>query len=675
MNVAPFARRKALFAALIVAIALLPQLLYAYPTSRIASRMIWDKSRGFGVLFGGATQPDSALVRYPLNDTWEWNGTRWIQRFPVESPSIRFAHGFVYDTGNDRGILFGGANREGMLGDTWSYKDGAWTPIDAATPPAARRYHAMAWDPVRKVAVVHGGNTNAADITFWTGDTWEFNGTAWTRIVENGPALQSPMLEYDRRAGEMLLLGQNSSRESEMYRLTATGWSKITPTNLPKCVGQGSLIYMNHTNSVFLVGGTCSNTAPTDDTYEWNGTDWRELGAQPTQGYVTAFALTYDPIRMEMILFGGDEYGARNSTYKFRDNSWRVIGKTWDPGPRSMYVFEQDPVHGVGWLFGGFNDNVNFGDLWKYSNGVWERTLVTGTPIGCTYPVAAWDENRNRLVMTCETDGAYEFDGATWTAPPANLSKKPATSKFAEATYDASSKRVAVFGGFDGINYLRNLWFWDGKEWKEATRDNSPRGRALSTFFYDPNSKRLIVFGGIGRKTTEDRIERYGDTFAFDGSKWTQLKPATSPSPRYGAFVEWDPVAKRIVMFGGKDENEKYINEQWEWDGNTWIKRDGGTRPSARMNGEMIFDPVRQQMTLYGGYAGAYYSEVWVYDGTNWEVIPDRGERRRMVGTHEDVAPTSRNREMDVEPEPVAEPEAAPAGLRERIRGIRAARD
>jgi hypothetical protein len=662
MNVAPFARRKLLLAALFFGLAIAPQTLLAYPTSRLGTRMAWDTSRGYAVLFGGSSPADSAFVRYPLADTWEWDGTRWVERFPAVSPPGRFGHNMAYDVANRRVVVFGGANRESLFNDTWAYADHSWTRIDTAAAPSVRRYAAMAYDVVRDVIVLHGG-TDVLEATTWLADTWEFDGTNWVQVAQNGPALGNPMIEFDRRTGEMILVGQNASKDGEMYRRTGGGWEKVSPANMPKCVGQGSLVYMKHTNSVFLVGGVCANGSPTDITSEWNGTDWRDIKAQPTQGYVTAFALAYDPIRMEMLLYGGDEYGARNDTYRFRDNSWRKVTSLLYPGPRSLYLFEQDPANGIGWLFGGFNDNVVYSDLWKYTNGTWLRMNAPNTPVGCTYPAGAWDPVRNRLVMHCELSGLYEFDGASWKAF-ADLDKKPIAGRFSRMDYDEKSKRIAYFGGFDGVNYLRNLWFWDGKEWKESTRDGAPRGRALPAFFYDPNSKNLIVFGGIGRKTTEDKIQRYGDMFSFDGTRWSQLKPSVLPSARYGAFVEWDPIRKKIVMFGGKNDKEEYINEQWEWDGSNWAQVNPATRPSPRMNGAMMFDPARQQLTLYGGYAGAYFSETWVFDGSSWRVLEDLGGRRRMIGN-------------DVEPEAAATavPAEQPETAGEDARRARAARD
>src|SRR5207244_2155101 len=56
-----------------------------------------------------------------FNDTWVWDGTTWIQKFPATSPSPRVHAGMAYDKARQQVVLFGGANNPItlVLGDTW----------------------------------------------------------------------------------------------------------------------------------------------------------------------------------------------------------------------------------------------------------------------------------------------------------------------------------------------------------------------------------------------------------------------------------------------------------------------------------------------------------------------------------------------------------------------------
>ncbi|TMF06213.1 MAG: hypothetical protein E6I42_02875 [Chloroflexi bacterium] len=57
-----------------------------------------------------------------------------------------------------------------------------------------------------------------------------------------------------------------------------------------------------------------------------------------------------------------------------------------------------------------------------------------------------------------------------------------------------------------------------------------------------------------------------GDTWAWDGTTWTRLAPAQSPSPRTGAAATFDPVRHVVLLFGGSTGSD----ETWTWNGQGW---------------------------------------------------------------------------------------------------------
>lgn len=75
-------------------------------------------------------------------------------------------------------VLFGGTDGVTALGDTWVLAGGVWTQHLGAGPVAAAG-GSMAFDPVRAVTVMVNP----------TGETWEWNGTAWRQVVtDSAPA-------------------------------------------------------------------------------------------------------------------------------------------------------------------------------------------------------------------------------------------------------------------------------------------------------------------------------------------------------------------------------------------------------------------------------------------------------------------------------------------------------
>src|SRR5690606_2439544 len=62
------------------------------PPARRAHAMAYDRERGVVVVFGGSW----ANPAWP-RDTWEWDGTTWIQKNPTTRPGPRTYHDMVYD--------------------------------------------------------------------------------------------------------------------------------------------------------------------------------------------------------------------------------------------------------------------------------------------------------------------------------------------------------------------------------------------------------------------------------------------------------------------------------------------------------------------------------------------------------------------------------------------------
>ena len=105
-------------------------------------------------------------------------------RSPVEADrdgdcaiaEIRYEH--VYDPGGGRLILFGGRERLANIGDTWGYDGLAWTRIDTAGP-SPRNGHAMVYDPRAKAILLFGGRNAPA----YFNDLWAFDG-GWRQIPQ-----------------------------------------------------------------------------------------------------------------------------------------------------------------------------------------------------------------------------------------------------------------------------------------------------------------------------------------------------------------------------------------------------------------------------------------------------------------------------------------------------------
>ncbi len=114
--------------------------------------------------------------------------------------------------------------------------------------------------------------------------------------------------------------------------------------------------------------------------------------------------------------------------------------------------------------------------------------------------------------------------------------------------------------------------------------DDGPPARTDFGLVWDSTRHRVILFGG-----THGGAER-GDTWAFADGAWTEVTPGTSPAPRHGHAMAYDPRRDRVVLIGGRDTpgNVTYA-DVWEFDGATWMPADATGAPSVAAAGAATF--------------------------------------------------------------------------------------
>jgi len=117
--------------------------------------------------------------------------------------------------------------------------------------------------------------------------------------------------------------------------------------------------------------------------------------------------------------------------------------------------------------------------------------------------------------------------------------------------YDRDNKRFVLFGGGNIQSERGDPGTWTytpaTNKWEQLKLDTQPPQRAHSKLVYDPVHKKIVLFGG-------DQLDQLlSDTWAFDvaTSKWEQKKPARSPQPRAGHSLLWLPKAKKVLLLGG----------------------------------------------------------------------------------------------------------------------------
>ncbi len=160
-----------------------------------------------------------------------------------------------------------------------------------------------------------------------------------------------------------------------------------------------------------------------------------------------------------------------------------------------------------------------------------------------------------------------------------------------QMAYVPGVDRVVLFGGDQGNNkVLNDTWSYDPGEgiWTELDPIGAPPARAGHGMAYDSTTGRVIMFGGYtypkeGYGATSLDKEYLGDTWAYDpaANSWEELPPSDSgPGPRDNMGFVYDPVAGRIVMFGGLGGDQapdgSTFGHTWAYNGldNAWADVD-----------------------------------------------------------------------------------------------------
>ena len=99
----------------------------------------------------------------------------------------------------------------------------------------------------------------------------------------------------------------------------------------------------------------------------------------------------------------------------------------------------------------------------------------------------------------------------------------------------------------------------------------------------DPAHGEVVLFGGV---------DTYDQTWLWNGKRWTQAHPPSSPAGRFDSPAAYDPATGQVLLFGGRLADGEVAGDTWAWDGTTWNQLDAGSPagPPAGDGGAMARD-------------------------------------------------------------------------------------
>ncbi len=387
------------------------QIQTAGPPGRYAMLAAYDPKRGRVVISTGRG-PSNAIFA----DTWEYDGATWRNVTPAGLQPQLVEAAMAFDATLQKLVVFGG-------GKTYTWDGTTWTDLQiTVTQPDARSEHSLVSSFPQPL--LHGGFESATsavydDTYYFTGSTWVapttipavdynialdplrrrhilYGGGNTYELSEKGyrqlqtgtpPARNAVAFAPDPIRDSVVMfggaIGSATVGSSETWTLSNNVWSPRTPGTVPPARLGASAVFDG--TRVIMFGGRTANTGTFfADTWSWDGTNWTSIPTAASPPGRMSPAMGYDPIRNEVILFGGFTY---NGDYIYWNDTWAFDGTNWSPRPtivspvgRASTTLAWDAARGHLVLAGGNLPLAPTNDAWEWTGTAWRTIEVAALP-------------------------------------------------------------------------------------------------------------------------------------------------------------------------------------------------------------------------------------------------------------------------------------------------------
>ncbi len=403
-------------------------------------------------------------------------------------------------------------------------------------------------------------------------------------------------------------------------------WTEATPGNFSSAADA----YDESRGLPLSFGGRVGGSTISDTTRVWNGSQWVSLDPQIRPMRRLSAAMAFDGVTGRMLLFGGSESPTDSQTWAWDGTTWSVAA---DGGPEERYghTMQYDPIRQQVILFGGYGhvSRKTLSDTWSWNGQAWELLSTTGPPAR-DYHVMAWDEASGRLVMFGGRSGVggtrlgdtWLWDGTRWTQAAGEMPEARSEAGMSEA---GPVHNVILMGGSTATTSdARDVWSWSGSGWTKLA--DCPLGpRSGHTLLWDRVRSALLLYGG----SSGDYPNFRPTVWRFKDNSWTVADDNAPFSWSKGQMV-YDSVRDQVVLV---QAGNIYIGERvetWSWRDGRWSQLDGNG-PTFRYNFHAAYDVPRDKIVYYAA-AGENLRETWEWDGAAWTLASSNGPVTGVLG-------------------------------------------
>jgi hypothetical protein len=306
-----------------------------------------------------------------------------------------------------------------------------------------------------------------------------------------------------------------------------------------------------------------------------------ETAPPPSAGHDLVY---HDELQLVLLVNAG--LGGERGPYRVTDKTklWGFDGKAWrvvdDAGPpvRNLggVAYDSDRkklvLHG-----GGYDLDHSYSDTWE-----WDTKVTDGKQVG----KGTWKK----------------FEG-----------KGPGVRDHSRMVYDPVRKLTVLFGGqIDLQHFPRDVWLFDGKEWKREDPAGGPGPRVHHAMAFDPDLNGIVVAAGY-----EPGAADRADAWLLDAKGWHAL-PALK-EPRTHARMGFDP-GVGLVLVGGMEASTRVVT----LGKSGWTPLEAPPDVARRYLCALAYDADREVLVLFGGGnpAGSdLFADTWENDGKAWRKV------------------------------------------------------
>ncbi|MBL8724985.1 MAG: hypothetical protein JNK49_13125 [Planctomycetes bacterium] len=401
-------------------------------------------------------------------------------------------------------------------------------------------------------------------------------------------------LVHDSVRGEPLLFECDVlGAAPRLWGFRQGGWALRRTPNLPP-PRKGHAFGFDPVRGVALLFGGASQyyalrTTVLDDTWQYDGVDWRQLQPNTRPAFQTGGWLVHDPANGSMLLCGGTAWFGGLRDYWFDGTDWQVAPPSPFLGHLSSVASDPLRQRIVVLL-----DRTTPSRVFEFDGTAW-TTAGPGPQPHAAGRAIHFDHTLGSIVAQGDSGTTPPYSirqqwlGGSWSNLPANGAVPRSNQR---VLHDPATDTLLHIGGFDNsFNPHRATQFLQAGRW--TTLEHSAGWQTFENICYDPRRDLFVAF----------------DAQAREGTAWHRRAFVRHDPPPQGTALlglAFDVLRSRMVAVGEAGAGNPRV---WEHDGQQWLP---GTPMPAAAVGYLVWHDRLQRVVSLGA------THLHSYDGVSW---------------------------------------------------------